>query len=216
MTATASRENWRKEGWRTSGVRWLKFNAVGGIGIVVQLVVLAVLKVAFHFDHLGATALAVETAVIHNFFWHQRFTWFDRISLDRARTGDALARFLKFNLSTGAFSIIGNLSLMELLVGVVHLHYLVANMITISACSIVNFLVSDRWVFQEKAESPKRSDLWKKMLALLSAGVMRLKASLGWLGHFGWSLGGSQPEKYRSCEAASVPERTQSGTPMPR
>src|SRR5438128_4068072 len=61
-----------------------------------------------------------------------------------------LARLLKFNLSTGAFSIIGNLSLMELLVGVAHLHYLVANMITISACSIVNFLVSDRWVFQEE------------------------------------------------------------------
>ncbi len=93
--------------------------------------VLAVLKVAFHFDYLWATALAVETAVIPNFLWHQRFTWFDRISLDRARTGDALARLLKFNLSTGAFSIIGNLSLMELLVGVVHLQYLVANMITI-------------------------------------------------------------------------------------
>ncbi len=67
MTATASRENWRKEGWRASSVRWLKFNAVGGIGIAVQLVVLAVLKVAFHFDYLWATALAVETSVIHNF-----------------------------------------------------------------------------------------------------------------------------------------------------
>src|SRR5438552_6168090 len=67
-TATATRENWRKECWRTPGVRWLKFNAVGGIGIVVQLVVLAVLKVTFHFDYLWATALAVETAVIHNFF----------------------------------------------------------------------------------------------------------------------------------------------------
>ena len=150
MTATPSRENWRKEGWRASSVRWLKFNAVGGIGIVVQLVVLAVLKVTFHFDYLWATALAVETAVIHNFFWHQHFTWFDRIALDRAGTGEALARFLKFNLSTGAFSIIGNLSLMELLVGVMHVHYLVANMITISACSILNFLVSDRWVFQEE------------------------------------------------------------------
>ncbi len=128
---------------------------MGGIGIVVQLVVLAVLKVTFHFDYLWATALAVETAVIHNFFWHQHFTWFDRIALDRAGTGEALARFLKFNLSTGAFSIIGNLSLMELLVGVMHVHYLVANMITISACSILNFLVSDRWVFQEERNPRK-------------------------------------------------------------
>ncbi len=39
------------------------------------------------------------------------------------------------------------------------------------------------------------------MLALLSAGVMRLKASLGLLGHFGWSLGGSQPEKYEELRS---------------
>jgi len=37
VTATPSRENWRKEGWRASSVRWLKFNAVGGIGIAVQV-----------------------------------------------------------------------------------------------------------------------------------------------------------------------------------
>ena len=166
----------------------------------MQLVVLAVLKVAFHFDYLWATALAVETAVIPNFLWHQRFTWFDRISLDRARTGDALARLLKFNLSTGAFSIIGNLSLMELLVGVAHLHYLVANMITISACSIVNFLVSDRWVFQE--ERNRRTGLISgRKAGAFTACVVRLAASLGWLGHFGWSLGGSQPQSYEELRS---------------
>jgi putative flippase GtrA len=139
--------NRRSEDRRRTGIRWLKFNAVGGIGIIVQLVALATFKGWLQLDYLWATALAVEAAVIHNFFWHERFTWFDRLS---GKTGpnDSCMRFLKFNVSTGAFSIAGNLLLMYLLAGVAHLHYLVANIVTITACSIVNFLVSDRWVFE--------------------------------------------------------------------
>ncbi len=56
---------WRKT-WRKTGLRWLKFNAVGGIGIAVQLVLLLGLKAGFHLNYLLATALAVEAAVVHN------------------------------------------------------------------------------------------------------------------------------------------------------
>jgi len=127
--------------WRTTSVRWLKFNAVGGIGIVVQLVVLAVLKTGLKLDYLLATALAVEAAVIHNFLWHERFTWSDRVS------ESSWARFAKFNLTTGLFSVVGNLLLMKALVGCAGVNYMVANGITIAACSLVNFVVSDRVVF---------------------------------------------------------------------
>ncbi len=127
--------------WRSTGVRWLKFNAVGGAGIVVQLAVLAVLKSGLHLDYLVATGLAVEAAVIHNFLWHERFTWADR-------AGEAsFLRFVKFNLTTGLFSIVGNLVVMKALVGWAGVNYLVANGITIAACSVVNFVVSDRVVF---------------------------------------------------------------------
>ena len=128
--------------WRIAGIRWLKFNAVGAVGIGVQLIALVVLKIGFHLPYLAATALAVEAAVIHNFFWHERFTWADRAS----RGG--WSRFIKFNLTTGTFSILGNLALMKLLVDALHLQYLLANAITITACSLVNFLLSDKLVFQ--------------------------------------------------------------------
>jgi len=128
--------------WRSTAMRWLKFNLVGGIGIAVQLLALVVLKAGLHFSYLLATALAVETAVIHNFLWHERFTWADR-------AGAGIPRFLKFNLTTGLFSIGGNLALMKLLVDLGHLNYLLANGITITACSVVNFLVSDGFVFAE-------------------------------------------------------------------
>jgi len=125
-----------------TGIRWLKFNAVGAGGIVVQLVALTLLKSGFRLDYLVATALAVEAAVIHNYFWHERFTWADRTS------GSSWARFAKFNLTTGLFSILGNVLVMKVLVGGVHLNYFVANVPTIAACSILNFVVSDRFVFE--------------------------------------------------------------------
>ena len=131
--------------WRETGLRWLKFNAVGGIGVGVQLVVLALVKSGLQMDYLIATGLAVESAVIHNFLWHERFTWADR-------TGDRWTRLAKFNLTTGLFSIGGNLLMMRLLVGWAGANYLAANGITIVACSLMNFVVSDRVVFAGRSE----------------------------------------------------------------
>ena len=124
-------------------IRWLKFNFVGGIGIGVQLAVLGMLKGGFHFNYLVSTALAVEAAVIHNFLWHEHFTW-----KDRERAAGPLVRFIKFNLTNGLLSILGNLGLMRLLAGAVHLNYISANLIAITLCSLANFLVSDKFVFQ--------------------------------------------------------------------
>jgi putative flippase GtrA len=127
---------------RQAGLRWLKFNAVGAGGIGVQLVVLAALKSGLQMDYLAATALAVEAAVIHNYFWHERFTWVDRV------TGSSLTRFLKFNLTTGMFSIVGNVVVMRGFVAGAHMNYLLANVLTIATCSLVNFLMSDWFVFE--------------------------------------------------------------------
>ena len=124
--------------------RWLKFNFVGGIGIGVQFAALFVLKGVFHLDYLLATAFAVEAAVAHNFVWHEQFTWADRVQVSWPAS---IRRFLRFNLTTGAVSIVGNLALMQVMVGEGHMNYLVANAIAIALCSIANFLVSDGWVF---------------------------------------------------------------------
>jgi putative flippase GtrA len=132
-----------RESTQSRILRWLKFNAVGAGGIVVQLIVLTVATSILKIDYLLATAFAVEAAVIHNYFWHERFTWLDRVS------ENSWTRFLKFNLSTGLFSIIGNILLMRALVDGAHLNYVIANLITIATCSIVNFVVSDLFVFEE-------------------------------------------------------------------
>ena len=132
-----------RESTRSKIIRWLKFNAVGAGGIVVQLIVLTIATSVLKIDYLVATALAVEAAVIHNYFWHERFTWLDRV------TESSRARFVKFNLSTGLFSIVANMLMMRALVDGAHLNYVIANLITIATCSIVNFVVSDLFVFEE-------------------------------------------------------------------
>ncbi len=134
----------------TTALRLLKFNAVGAIGIGVQLAVLLALKSGFHLSYLLATALAVEAAVVHNFLWHERYTWADRVEPSWRKS---LPRLLRFNLSNGAVSVLGNLVLMKLMVGHGHVNYLVANGVAIATCSLANFLVSEEWVFEKDSSA---------------------------------------------------------------
>jgi putative flippase GtrA len=131
-------------------LRWIKFNTVGGIGIGVQLAALAVFRSWLKIDYLLATGLAVEIAVIHNFLWHERFTWADRPAAHRMQS---LFRFAKFNATNGAVSILGNLALMRLLVGKLKFNYIVSNCAAIVACSLLNFLLGDRVVFDASPAS---------------------------------------------------------------
>jgi putative flippase GtrA len=97
-------------------------------------------------NYMLATAIAVEAAVIHNFAWHENFTWAERVESSWQRS---VLRFLRFNLTCGAVSIVGNLALMKVMVAEGHMNYLLANAIAIALCSMANFLVSDGWVFPE-------------------------------------------------------------------
>ena len=127
------------------GVRWLKFNFVGAVGFAVQLVALKLLLLC-HMNYLAATALAVETAVLHNFAWHERFTWKDRPGGGRER----LMRLLRFHLGNGLFSIAANLAIMWVLVSRLHMTRLVlANAIAVAVCSILNFAIGEWYVFRE-------------------------------------------------------------------
>jgi putative flippase GtrA len=114
--------------------------------VVVQL---GLLEAWMHFsigNYLLGTTMAVEAAVLHNFGWHCAFTWRDRAARGR---WVVLARAVRFHLSNGAVSLIGNVLLMRWLVSDFALPVLVANAIAIVTCSVVNFLLGDRWVFSE-------------------------------------------------------------------
>jgi len=101
-------------------IRWGKFNLVGAIGMAVQLASLALI-------------------------WHLHYTW-----PDRRCHSTLLTQCLRFHLSNGLVSMIGNLALMRILVSTAHLPVLIANCIAILCCSIINFGLGNNWAFPGK------------------------------------------------------------------
>ena len=65
------------------------------------------------------------------------------------RAQGSVLRLWRFHLANGAVSIVGNLVWMKIMVGVAGMNYLAANALAILACSLANFLLSDRWVFDD-------------------------------------------------------------------
>ena len=123
--------------------RAARFIGVGAGGFVVQVVTLHALAAA-GLPYPLATALAVEAAILHNFLWHDRWTWADRPSEGRWR------RLIRFNGSTALISIGGNVALMALFVGRLHLPLVPANLLAVLTLGILNFLAADRLVFATK------------------------------------------------------------------
>ena len=112
---------------RALGARWLKFNAVGVIGIAVQLAVLRALTQELGFGYLATTALAVEAAVLHNFVWHEHWTWREHTrSFHPWRS--VLGRLARFHLANGVTSMLSNLA-------------------AIAATAVISFALSEWFVF---------------------------------------------------------------------
>jgi putative flippase GtrA len=128
-----------------TSIRWCKFSLVGAIGMTVQLAALALFNRLTAGRYLIATAIAIELTLIHNFIWHLHYTWRDR------RDGFAPAQCLRFHLTNGLVSMLGNLALMPILIRGLHLSLLPANSIAILFCSLVNFCLGDKWGFASGA-----------------------------------------------------------------
>jgi putative flippase GtrA len=127
-------------------IRWCKFNMVGAMGMVLQLGALAVFDRCAAGHYLFATAAAVELTLVHNFIWHLHYTW-----RDRREQAALLPQFIRFHLSNGMVSMLGNLALMPILVQEARMPLLVSNSIAILCCSIINFCLGNNWAFAVRA-----------------------------------------------------------------
>jgi putative flippase GtrA len=114
---------------------------------VVQLAVLSALTRWLNVPIAVATAAAVEAAILHNFFWHQRWTWRDR---PVASLRETLTRLWRFHAVNGVVSLIGNIVVTTALVQA-GLHPVLANVVAILACSIVNYTAGNAYVFRTPA-----------------------------------------------------------------
>jgi putative flippase GtrA len=127
----------------TVATRWRAFVLVGIGGFAVQLVAVTLLA-RTGFPDIAATGIAVELAILHNFVWHERWTW---RAAATARPAAVFARLLRFNGATAVVSILGNVAIAYWLVRRLHLPLSAANAVAVGALSVVNFLIADRRIW---------------------------------------------------------------------
>lgn len=140
--------------------RWIAFIGVGALGFAWQIAALGAMTHLAGVPYPLAAALAVELAILHNFVWHERWTWRDR---QTSSMGAALARLVRFNGASGVQSIAGNVLLTTLFVEALQLPVVGANVAAVLLMSGVNFAVADRFVFR----ATRQLGLGLTILALL-------------------------------------------------
>lgn len=127
--------------------RWTAFVAVGVLGFAVQIGALLLLA-RCGVPALVATACAVEAAILHNFLWHERWTWRGAAP---APAASVLIRLARFNGATALVSIAGNVAITWLLARRLGLPLPLANAGAVVLLSAMNFLVADRWIWRRRA-----------------------------------------------------------------
>lgn len=125
-------------------VRFGRFNAVGLLGAALQLMVFYLLMRALDLPAAAAALVAVEIAVLHNFFWHERFTWRDRQAPGLRQRAVRLGRF---HAANALISLAGNTALTGVLVDWLHAPAMPSALAAIALCAPANFLLADRWVY---------------------------------------------------------------------
>ena len=124
-------------------IRWLKFNAVGMAGAGVQLTALWFFARIAGIEYVIATALAVEVAVLHNFAWHEAWTWRGMPREGRWR------RLGRFHVANGFVSILSNMLFTWVFKQEAGFSLFVANLGAMGATALLNFALAITWVFQK-------------------------------------------------------------------
>jgi len=123
--------------------RFVKFCLVGGSGVLVNMGLLWLLTEVAGLFYLVSSAVAVECAILNNFFWNDVWTFRDRRAAGwRARLG----RLARFNaVSVGGLGI--NVAVLWLFTEQLGVYYLLSNLAGIAAATLWNFFVNARWTW---------------------------------------------------------------------
>lgn len=118
--------------------RLFRFGIVGALGVAVNSLVLFTAHGVAGLPLLVASPLAVEVAILHNYYWNERWTF--------GAGAFSLLRLGKFNLTSLGGLLITS-SVLYLLVAFAGVHYLVANLIGIGVATVWNFATSLLWTW---------------------------------------------------------------------
>lgn len=127
--------------------RFGRFSAVGLMGAAIQLLLLYFATKEFGLPSVAAMPAAAEIALLHNFIWHERFTWRDRGLVRVTSPREIATRLWRFHIASGLISLGGNTMAMYFLVQRLAVPVMPAAVAAMVLCSVVNFLATDRWVY---------------------------------------------------------------------
>ena len=113
-------------------------------GIVVQLLRLHYCFEYWNFTICGPQYWQWKPQSFTTFIWHWRWTWADRRS---DGLNHMAATLLRFNFSNGMISLFGTVLCTGILTGIFRLNPLLANVLSLGPCCVINYLVSDRLIF---------------------------------------------------------------------
>ena len=145
--------------------RYIKFGIVGASGTVVNIVVLKIAE-TYIFNgiespkvQLGLSlVLAIFVATLSNFTWNRLWTWADRqdaLAIDLGAPKAPLPE--RLTIQFGRYCAASWFGMACQFVVTIWLsHYMVdwlANVISIVAASVINFLANDRWTFKVRPKS---------------------------------------------------------------
>jgi len=132
-------------------MRFVKFAAVGGSGVVVNMGVLWLGKnyVFASLAHASAVAwagaLAIAVSIVSNFVLNDGWTWRDREKRGTAHFFERLGKYV------AVASVAGVVQWLVLQGGVwLGLHYLLANFVGIGAGIVINYFLNNYWTFRAK------------------------------------------------------------------
>jgi len=122
---------------------FVKFGIVGGSGVMVNFAAFWIMTTLLEVNHLIASAIATEIAILNNFTLNHLWTFRDR------RNGMSLAvRLLYFHGSRilGLLVTVGSLYLLADIIGI---NMFLAYLIAIGLGTLTNFVTSDLFVWPE-------------------------------------------------------------------
>ncbi len=149
----------------THGRRFVRFGVVGGVGAVLNTALLYLLVHFGRWTYVPAAAVATEAAILSNFVFNDRWTFHDA----RGRSPWPRRAVLYNTVALGGLAV--SLVALALLTATLHVHYLVANLIAISAATLWNYTVNARftWVAHRAdglvVELVEAEDAWFRRVA---------------------------------------------------
>ena len=125
-------------------ITFIKFGLVGGLGTIVNLLILYFLTDIIGIHYLISAIFSIEVSVITNFLLHDSWTFKERkVSLSKP------SRFLKFHVVI-ALGLVTSYALLFLLTEFLNLYYILSAFIGILAGFLINFLFSSNFVWRSK------------------------------------------------------------------